>query len=121
MTTELRKSARYHMGAPVVFIWKDQNGGSRRSEGITRDMSGAGAFVWAESCPPVGAVLRCEIFLPATSPGAKRLLVTSTATTRRVDLPLSEHHREGFAVQFERLTISSAAGRLAQLTQQAAS
>jgi hypothetical protein len=33
-------------------------------EGITRDVSTTGAYVYTHTCPPVHAVLRTEILLP---------------------------------------------------------
>jgi hypothetical protein len=98
VNTESRKLARYRLSAPVVFSWTDTDDLKQHAEGITRDISGGGLFIWSEACPPVGINLRCEVFLPKVNPYAQGLQVVSAGKITRLERPSNVHHREGFAV-----------------------
>ena len=73
LSNPTRKNMRYPVKAPVSFWWNDENGNQRLGEGTSRDVSETGTFVFAPSCPPVGADIALRIFLVAL-PGATRIL-----------------------------------------------
>src|SRR2546430_5432235 len=58
-----RKAIRFPLEAPIVFQWAD-SGSEKRGEGRTRDISETGAFVLSRTCPPAGAEISFNIFLP---------------------------------------------------------
>lgn len=59
---ESRRCKRYQLQLPVLFSWLDET--HRQSAGFTRDIGTEGAFVFARSCPPLGAYVKIEIVLP---------------------------------------------------------
>src|SRR5271165_7661615 len=68
VSTELRNRVRYRLSADAVFAWEGAQHGRLVGEGVTRDISLSGAFVFTRTCPPVGATLELDIFLtPAPS------------------------------------------------------
>jgi hypothetical protein len=72
-------------------------------EGVTRDISLAGAFIFTRTCPPVGAALELDIFLsPAPGSGGRTVRIKTEATVIRV-----EHSAvaEGFAVVSQDFTL----------------
>ena len=93
-----RKLTRYHMSAPVVCFWDDASGSRVRAEGISRDISTVGLFVWADQHPPKGCQVDCEIFLPRLSPDSKFVCVALAGYVTRCDKHGTKHHRSGFAV-----------------------
>ena len=61
---EQRKVFRYAIVATATFEWQDEGGMPQRSEGITRDMSGSGAFIYAAVGPTEHVPARIEFELP---------------------------------------------------------
>jgi len=69
---ELRKTRRYRLNAPVVFMWALRDGEPQSGLGFTRDISAFGVYVTTATMPPVGARIQVEITLPKlaeTGPG----------------------------------------------------
>ena len=93
VSTELRNRVRYRLSANAVFTW-DGPSQSLRGEGITRDISVAGAFIFTRTCPPVGATVELEVFLSSIPTRAKAVQIKTIAKVIRV-----EHSEkvEGFA------------------------
>jgi len=58
---------RYRFSADAVFAWEGPELNRLLGEGVTRDISVAGAFIFTRTCPPVGARIELEIFLSRTS------------------------------------------------------
>ena len=84
------------MNASVMFRWSEPDKGHFQGEGITRDMSVAGAFVLSATCPPPNAVVQIEVFLPLSNGGSK-LLMKADMLVLRVEHEVSENHRSGFS------------------------
>jgi hypothetical protein len=100
---ELRNRVRYRLCAAAVFVWDGPHDGRLHGEGLTRDISVAGAFVFTRTCPPVGALLELEIFLaPIHGSGVKTVQIKTEAKVIRV-----EHGAgvEGFAAVSKDLTL----------------
>lgn len=49
------------MGVSVVFSWKTTRTDRARAEGVTRDMSISGAFIFTSTCPPADSMVYIEI------------------------------------------------------------
>ena len=62
---ERRHTTRYGLKVPVGFSWKNLSGGHQWGEGITRDISTNGVFVYIDESPTVGAVIRVRIQFPS--------------------------------------------------------
>lgn len=87
-SVERRTGIRYRMNASVMFRWRGPNNEPYQGEGVTRDMSVAGAFILTATCPPPNALVQMEVFLPLSDSGSK-VLMKSDMTVLRVehDLP----------------------------------
>jgi hypothetical protein len=93
---ERRKSIRYRMNAPVIFRWKGPDKERLQGEGVTRDMSMAGAFILTGTCPPPNALVKMEVLLPL-SDGTSKAKMRADMTVLRVDQDLAGSTRSGFA------------------------
>jgi hypothetical protein len=93
---------RYRLGADAVFTWKGAQDARLLGEGVTRDISLAGVFVFTRTCPPVGATLELDIFLsPAPGNRGKTVRIKTEAVVVRV-----EHSGvEGFAAVSQDFTL----------------
>jgi hypothetical protein len=94
---ERRRHFRFRMRAPATFTWEKSGSGLSKGEGITRDVSVKGAYVYSETCPPVNAVVHMEILLPSFSRAAK-VAIGAKMRTRRVERPLPGKRKRGFSV-----------------------
>lgn len=63
-SVDRRVRSRYELTVPVTFLWKGVHGARYRGEGYTRDLSEHGIYVVTNTCPPLEANLRMELFLP---------------------------------------------------------
>jgi hypothetical protein len=102
------------MNARVVFHWDGPDGGDYQGEGVTRDMSVAGAFVMTATCPPPKSIVQMEVHLPLNDGGSKALM-RSDVVVLRVEHEIAGSHRSGFSVVgkgFSLRTFSERASRL---------
>ena len=67
MPHKLRRFARFKLEVPVLFSWRDENGSRRRARGYTRDLSPGGMYLVSPRCPPLGATVGLDAFLPPLS------------------------------------------------------
>jgi hypothetical protein len=98
---EQRKAFRYAMVATAAFVWQDERGIQQRSEGITRDMSGSGAFIYAAVGPTEQVPVRIEFALPPIEEGKAPLRVRVKARVVRVERDPADPVHRGFAVSYE--------------------
>ena len=71
---ELRKTKRYPVSAPTLFMWAPANGKPQSAQGVTRDIHTFGVYVKTNAVPPLGALVQMEIVLPKLgddSPGMR--------------------------------------------------
>jgi hypothetical protein len=61
---ELRKSKRYQLSAPALFMWAHQDRKPLSGRGVTRDINTHGVYVLTDALLPVGARVHVEIVLP---------------------------------------------------------
>jgi len=93
-----RKHQRFGLEVPVVFSWKDGHA-LQQGAGLTRNLSLGGAFIFAVTLPPSGAILRFKAFLP---PGGANLPVLLRGRGEVVRLEQGHDHvPAGFAVAAE--------------------
>jgi PilZ domain-containing protein len=92
---ELRKRVRYRLAANAVFAWESAQSSRLLGQGVTRDISLAGVFIFTSTSPPVGTAVQLEIFLPPLLRGTQGARIKTEATVIRI-----EHSggAEGFAV-----------------------
>jgi len=92
----------------VTFLWKDEQGTWQEHLGLTRDLSLAGAFIFATDLPPSGANLKFKAFLPS-GPRALPAGLHGQGTVVRAE-PARGVHRAGFAVATAKQIVLRGAG-----------
>jgi hypothetical protein len=103
VSMELRSRIRHRLSANAVFTWEGPFNRRLVAEGVTRDISVAGAFIFTRTCPPVGAIVELEIFLvPKLSSRRRAVQIKAEARVIRV-----EHSGtgEGFAAVSKDFTL----------------
>jgi|ERR1700676_398608 len=97
-----RKTLRFLLQTAVTFGWTNGNGEARRGEGRSRDISEHGAFVFAPTCPPVGASVLLTIELEGIPEELGRLPVEVAGEVLRVEQCPAERGMltRGFAIQY---------------------
>jgi hypothetical protein len=101
---ELRNRVRYRLSADAVFAWEGAQRARLLGEGITRDISLTGAFVFTPTSPPVGTTVQLDVFLSSRAFGAseRRVRIKTEATVIRVDHSAAS---EGFAAVSQDFTL----------------
>jgi hypothetical protein len=84
------------MNISVMFRWSGPENGRYQGEGVTRDMSVAGAFILSATCPPPNAVVQMEVFLPLSDGGSKALMKADMMVLR-VEHDIAGNKRSGFS------------------------
>jgi hypothetical protein len=103
VSVELRNRVRYRLSADAVFAWESAQQGRLLGEGVTRDISLAGAFIFTRTCPPVGATLELDIFLSqAPGSGGRTVRIKTEAKVIRVEHSTAA---EGFAATSQDFTL----------------
>ncbi len=103
---ELRIRVRHRLSVDAVFTWESAESSYLHGEGVTRDISSSGAYIFSLTCPPVGASIQLEVLLfPRT------LRLKTDATVIRVEHG-SAAGEEGFAVALEGLSLVEASNDL---------
>ena len=80
----------------MAFFWKDRGGSRHEGEGFTRDLAEGGVFVFTDNPPPVGTVVRAEVFFPPFKAGSA-LQVKAKCEVLRVESSAPGKKRGGFA------------------------
>jgi hypothetical protein len=106
---ELRNRVRYRLSADAVFAWEGAQHDRFLGEGLTRDISLAGAFIFTLTCPPVGATVQLDVLLSSTTgaPG-KSVHIKAEAKVVRVE---HSDALEGFAAVSQDFTLSFESNR----------
>jgi PilZ domain len=100
---ELRSRVRHRLSADAVFTWEGPQRNKLFGEGLTRDISVAGAFIFTRTTPPLGAFVDLEILLssPVENKG-RSVQIKTHAKVIRVD---HETNCEGFAATSSDFTL----------------
>jgi len=83
--------------APILFRWAD-SGIEKQGEGRTHDISEMGAFVLSRMCPPAGAEISFNIFLPLLPGFEPKTRVEAVGRVLRVEQARGIEGRDGFAI-----------------------
>jgi PilZ domain len=102
VSIELRNRVRYRLSADAVFAWEGPQQNRLLGEGITRDISVAGAFIFTRTCPPVGATVELEVFLSSTHTKGRTVQIKTVARVIRVEHSATA---EGFAASSRDFTL----------------
>ncbi len=102
-----RKYQRFLANAPVLCCWKVNNL-TRVEEGITRDLSTGGIYIFGVHAPPAKVIVRCQVLLPALEVGPQPLACTVAETVGRVLRDETQSGTpSGFAIQCRVLVLSA--------------
>lgn len=96
-----RKAVRYAMAATASFVWQDEHGVRQKAEGITRDMSGNGAFIYSAVSPTEQVPIRVEFELPPLEEGKAPVRLRVKARVVRVEREPTDPVHSGFAVRYD--------------------
>jgi len=106
-----RRHQRYDFEATLRFSWKDSGGIPKRAEGLLRDISGGGAFVWSDDLPSTGAEVRFE--LPVRSVlRCSRLVIQAKGQVLRVEESWRVGARRGFSAAITTMALSNEKGEV---------
>jgi hypothetical protein len=92
-----RKSIRFPLHTPVIFWWTNVLGERHLGEGLSRDISEEGAFVFAADCPPLGSSVDLKLDLEASPNSTEHFPIQLHCQVVRVERPNGEME-SGFAV-----------------------
>jgi hypothetical protein len=97
-----RRTLRFLLQTAVTFQWTNGDGEWRHGEGRSRDVSEHGAFVFAPTCPPVGANVTVRIDLEGIPDEIGLLPVEVDGEVLRVEKSPAERGMltSGFAIQY---------------------
>jgi hypothetical protein len=102
---ELRKRVRHRLAADAVYTWENAQHTYLHGQGVTRDISVNGAFIFSLTCPPEGVVIQLDVLLFPLGSGARTLRLKGAATVLRVEHG-SGVGEEGFAVVMDSLSLT---------------
>ena len=100
MDVERRATLRYTVSATVLFSWEER-GSYAKGEGVTRDMSTNGLFVYSEILPPEDASIRLEVGFPPLRESGAPVRIRVRGRVVRIERVPAERARYGFAVSSE--------------------
>ena len=104
---ERRTKVRYRLSARAVFSWEGPEQKRFRGEGVTRDINLSGAFIATTSCPPGGATVQLELFLPPLHGTVATARIRGEALVVRVEQAPPGDLQGGFAVDSPGFRLSS--------------
>src|SRR6266566_5096243 len=106
---EFRKRVRHRLAANAVFTWKGAEQSCLFGDGVTRDVSFDGAFIFSLTCPPVGSPVQLDFLLLPLHSGERSLRMKTEATVIRVE---HANGGEGFAVVIEGVSLDEGSSAL---------
>jgi hypothetical protein len=104
---ERRTQVRFLLSARAVFSWEGPEQKRIQGEGVTRDISLAGAFILTLSCPPAHAAVQVDLFLPPFRRTVATARIRARARVLRVEQASSDEQQSGFAVNSPGFNFSS--------------
>lgn|ERR671923_2764418 len=106
---ELRKRVRHRLSASAVFSWQGAEQCCLSGEGVTRDISFDGAFIYSLTSPPCGTTIQLDVLLLPLHSGERSLRMKTDATVIRVE---HTNGSEGFAVVMEDISLAEGSSEL---------
>src|SRR5437660_4821696 len=95
---EFRKRVRHRLAASAVFTWQGAQQSWLSGEGVTRDISFDGAFIFSLTCPPGGTAMELDVLLLPLHSGERSLGMKTEATGVGIENAIG---RKGFRVVLE--------------------
>jgi len=65
---------RYRLQLPAVFRWEEPSGTRFQGDGVTRDVSGVGAYIFGAKCPTIQTEVEIHIVVPPLAGSARTWL-----------------------------------------------
>jgi len=94
---ERREQTRYGVRAIVKFEWTE-NGVSQQGQGISRDISPKGMFIYSSVSPPAKADLRVDVSFREEASVSTNLQMRAMGLVIRVESPVALGAGQGFAI-----------------------
>lgn len=94
---EKRTAIRYGLDAPAIFSWESAQHKRMQGDGVTRDISPFGAFVFTPTCPPVETTIQLEVLLPPLTGAKATTRIKGEARVLRVEPRREKGVTGGFA------------------------
>jgi len=95
---ERRERNRFNVSAGVTFEWSDANGMERCGQGVTRDISAKGLFIFSDCLPPAKVDLRLEVLFGSVVEAGSNLQLKAEGVVLRVETAPNLATLGGFAV-----------------------
>ena len=94
-----RKFSRIPVGTRAVFSWGQKKGEANQGNGVTRDISAGGMYLYTKDTPPpVGSPVKLELLLPKVRGAVHALRMKVLGRVVRVQpVENSEEEISGFA------------------------
>lgn len=105
---------RYRLNASAMFRWSGPEDGHYQGEGITRDLSVAGAYVLSATCPPPNAVIQMAVFFHLSDSGA-RAFMKADMVVLRVEHEVAGQNRSGFSAVSKGFSLSTTSERASRI------
>jgi hypothetical protein len=93
---ERRIGLRYRMKASTFFRWKGSGNNQFQGEGVIRDISLRGIYVWTATCPPVDSKIQMDVIIPPLFDVSKRQ-IKAEMRVLRVEHDFVSEGRSGFS------------------------
>ena len=110
---EWRQHRRYDLEARLSYVWRDNAGGLHQNQGLSRDISGGGVFVWTHDLPPPRADVEIDVFVSSIL-ASSTLVIRGIGQVVRVegagDLQGREKERTGFAAAVKAFALRNEKG-----------
>jgi hypothetical protein len=94
---ERREQTRYGVRARVDFEWVEE-GVLQRGQGLTRDISSKGMFIYSDSEPPPRADLRVRVSFSSVAEALTSVQLRALALVLRLEPASSPELQHGFAI-----------------------
>ncbi len=104
---DFRKNLRVPIAASAIISWAGSNRVLQSRKVIARDMSAKGMFLYTESPPPLGSLVKLEILLPMLRNAKSMVRIKANGRVVRVQPPNEVEGEEisGFAIITDRFTL----------------
>jgi hypothetical protein len=102
---ELRARVRHRLAVEAVFTWQGAQHTRLHGQGLTRDISLSGAYIFSLTCPPLGVTIQLNVLLLPPDGGTRSLQLKTEATVIRVE-HANAGGDEGFAVVLDSLSLA---------------
>src|ERR1700733_14101357 len=91
---ERRRQIRFALHAPVHYSWIDRDGVIHQGEGLSRDISSHGVYIYADwdVQPPSDADIQVDISLHSFSETERIVYMSGNAKVIRVEPSATEEH-----------------------------